>query len=82
MAKTKDEKYIICAYEMAKTKGSLSNPVNRYEVGTTLGMNPKGVDAVCRWLAQANFIKNSEGAGIVLTDLGKKLVENLQDKKN
>lgn len=76
-AKTKDEKYIIAAYEMSQISQDDFRPVDRYAVGSRIGMNPKGVESVCRLLAQANFIKNVGQTEFILTPQGKALVQSL-----
>jgi len=76
MGKTKDEKFIICAYETATTIGDLYEPMDRYEIGMKVGINRKGVETICRLLAQANFIKPVGKTEIRLTDNGKELAES------
>ena len=56
-ARTPDERFIICAYQTAYALGDWSTPLNRYEVEKLAGINPKGADATCKLLIQANFIK-------------------------
>jgi len=76
MAKTKDEKFIICAYETTGTIGDLFEPIDRYEIGARVGINRIGVDTICRLLAQANFIKFVGKTEIRLTSNGKELAES------
>lgn len=76
MAKTKDEKFIICAYETAISVGDLYEPLDRYVIGEKVGINRKGIDTICRLLAQANFIKPVGKTEFKLTDNGKVLAES------
>jgi Mn-dependent DtxR family transcriptional regulator len=74
--RTKDEKFIICAYQRALQSGEFTTPVDRYEVGREIGVNVKTVDTICRLLAQANFIKFVGDTDIRLTENGKTLAES------
>lgn len=74
---TKDEHFVIALYEAANSTGDPENPMHRYEVGVRAHLNPKGVDAICKLLVQANFIKKSGELDIYLTPHGLKLVERL-----
>lgn len=76
---TKDENYVLSIAEEAElASGGIENPVDRYLAGKRAGMNPKGVDATCKLLIQANFIKKSSESDIYLTPHGVKLVERLR----
>lgn len=75
---TKDENFVLCIAEEAESTGDIENPVDRYAAGTRAGLNPKGVDAICKLLVQANFIKKSGESEIYLTPHGVKLVERLR----
>ena len=79
-AKTPDERFIICAYETALKSGDAQNPVNRYDVGRMVGLHPKGIDAICKLLVQANFIKKSSDTEIYLTKNGEALALRLLDE--
>lgn len=74
---TSDEKLILCAYEIATQLGDIHSHLNRYEVGKMAGLNPKGVDAICKLLIQANFVKKVDQETIFLTDNGEKLALRL-----
>lgn len=74
---TKDENFVIALYEMAKATGDLENPLDRYEVGARVPLHPRAVNAICRLLVQANFIKKSGEEQIYLTPHGIKLAESL-----
>lgn len=79
MSKTKDEKFIIRAYEHGVENKDLYAPFNRYEIGKQVGINPKGVEAICRLLVQANFLRSLDKNLYRFTDHGIKSVENLLD---
>ncbi|NGX58345.1 MAG: hypothetical protein K940chlam3_01252 [Chlamydiae bacterium] len=76
--KTKDERYIIRFYEMAVERGDPTTPLNRDDVGRTIGFSPKVVKTICTLLGQANFIKKEDGEDISLTQNGIRLVEELR----
>lgn len=79
-AHTSDEKLILSAYEIATQLGDVHSELNRYEVGKMAGLNPKGVDAICKLLIQANFIKKIDSEIIALTDNGEKLALRLMSE--
>lgn len=74
---TKDENFVLSLYEEAQTSGDAENPIDRYQAGRRAGLNPKGVDAICKLLVQSNFIKKSSEVEIYLTPHGIKLAERL-----
>jgi hypothetical protein len=79
-AYTTDEKFILSAYQTAKGLGDLSVHLNRYEVGKLAGINPKGCDAICKLLIQANFIRKASEDEIYLTDNGERLALRLLEE--
>lgn len=74
---TKDEKYMICLYEAASKAGDIEKEFDRYEIGQLAGLHQRAVDAICKLLVQANFIKKSSELEIYLTPHGEKLVKSL-----
>lgn len=78
--RTKDELFLICLYEEAKKLGEVDTVLNRYDVGRCAHMHERGVDATCKLLVQANFIKKDGEYGIYLTPHGEKLVLQLLDE--
>lgn len=74
---TPDERFILCAYKTARACGDMSTPLNRYEVGKEAGINPKGVNAICKLLVQANFVKKISDEEIYLTENGEQLALRL-----
>lgn len=74
---TKDERFVICLYENAKAGGDLETRFDRYAVGVQVSLHERGVDAICKLLVQANFIKKDGEADIYLTPNGITLAERL-----
>ncbi len=74
---TKDEQFLLKLYELSSKLGNPQEAIDRYEVGRAIGQNDKGTYVISRDLAQANFIKKSEGDHVYLTDHGLRLVESL-----
>lgn len=66
---------------MASESGDTTNKFNKYEVGDKSNVHPKAVNAICRLLIQANFIKKSGEDEIYLTPHGLKLAEQLLEEK-
>lgn len=77
MGRTKDERYVLWLYKIAKEDGNLEGTYSRYEVGQMAGLHPKAVDTICKLLVQANFIRKDGDEGIYLTPHGLKLCEQL-----
>lgn len=73
-ATTKDELFLLKLYEMASALGSPEEEVDRFAIGRAIGQNDKGVNAIVRHLAQANFVKKGDGDALYLTPHGLKLV--------
>lgn len=80
-SKTADERFVLCLYEAVSASGDADTPFNRYEIGKKASIHPKGVDAICKLLVQANFIKKAGEDNIVLTSNGERLaLKLLMDK--
>ena len=75
-AKTKEEKFLIAAYE---TAGGIDQEVDRYEVGQKIGLHPRGINTICQELTQANFIKKRGPSAIVVTGHGLQLIDQLKE---
>jgi hypothetical protein len=75
--KTKDERFILCAYEAGIHANDMDVIMNRYEIGRRAGITEKGVNAICNLLAQANFIKKLGDTEIRLTKNGQELAQRL-----
>lgn len=81
-ARTTDEKLILALYEAAKNSGELSTRFNRYNIGKAAGIQPKGVDAICKLLIQANFIKKEDPDFIYITPHGESLAKRLLEERH
>lgn len=77
MSKTKDERFVLALYKIAKESGDIEGNYNKYQVGESIGLHYRAVDAICRLLIQANFIKKAGEEDIYLTPHGIKLAEQL-----
>lgn len=80
MSRTKDEQFIICAFEAGSKAGDVYMIQNRYEVGRRAGITEKGVNAICNLLARANFIKKVGEVDMYLTENGENLALQLLDE--
>jgi hypothetical protein len=80
-ATTKDELFLLKLYEMASSLGSPEEEVDRFAIGRAIGQNDKGVGAIVRHLAQANFVKKGEGDSIYLTAHGIRLVMQIAKER-
>lgn len=77
---TADERFILCAYQTAQALGDLSATLNRYDIGRQAGITAKGVNAICKLLVQANFIKKVSEEEIYLTKNGEQLALRLREE--
>jgi len=76
--KTKDERYLLRFYDMALEQGDPQTPLNRNDVGASIGFSPKVVKTICTLLGQANFIRKEGSNDISLTENGIRLAEELK----
>ncbi len=76
-SRTKDELFILTAYEIGTQHGDIFAPLNRYDIGRLCGISPKGVNAICNLLIRANFIKKIDNTGFNLTKNGEALALRL-----
>lgn len=76
---TQDERFMVGLYEFALRAGDVYSSQNRYDVGKAVSLNPKAVNAICKLLVQANFIKKSSEEEVYLTTHGEKLAERLME---
>lgn len=77
MSRTKDELFIICAYETANSFDDLSMELDPYEIGKRSGITAKGVDAISKLLVRSNFIKKTPNGKMILTKNGEALALRL-----
>lgn len=75
---TKEERYLIKAYDLAKELGDPEEEVDRYYVGKKLGFHDKAVDNIVKTLKRPNFIRQGEDSNIYLTAQGLALVESMR----
>lgn len=77
--KTKEERYILKLYEMAKQDSeNLYRDLDRYLVGQLAGIAPKGTETICKELQRSNFIRRGElDNAIHLTKQGEELALRL-----
>lgn len=78
IAHTKDERFVLSLYETAMLQDDPYAVLNKYEIGQSVGISLKGVNAICKLLLQANFIKKSGDEGIFLTKNGEALALRLK----
>lgn len=76
--RTKEERFIIAAYEEAIKTGDPHTVLDRYVIGTLAGLSQRGVNAAFRIFVRANFVKGRiSETDFSLTDHGVKLAERL-----
>lgn len=76
-SRTQDEKFIIALYELSEKFDEDRKVFNRYEIGKSISLNPRGVNAICKLLLQANFIKKAGEEEVYITDNGASLAKRL-----
>lgn len=76
-SRTQDEKFLITLHDTAIAAGDLHTVFSRYEIGDKIAMHARGVNATCKLLLQANFIKKSDEEGIYITEHGASLVHDI-----
>lgn len=79
-ARTRDELFMICLYELALEKGAIDTPIDRYEVGKRSNLAALATDTISKLLLQANFIKKGEADQVFLTKHGESLVYRLLEE--
>lgn len=79
-ARTKEEKFLVAAWEAALQTGDAQAEVDRYAVGQKIGLHPRGINTICNELAQSNFIKKRGESGLIVTDHGVRLINELKSK--
>lgn len=77
--RTKEERFLINLFNLAKAKGSFDTPIDRFEVGHATNLHTRVVNSICNQLMQTNFIKKNgpEPDKIYLTPNGLRLIETL-----
>jgi predicted transcriptional regulator len=77
-SRTKEEKFLIAAYEAALLTGDADAEIDRYVVGQNIGLHPRGINVICQELTQANFIRKKGQTAIVVTDHGVNLINEIR----
>ena len=75
--RTQDEKFIIALYSLQESASEEKTPFNRYQIGHSVGLHERGVNAICKLLLQANFIKKSSEEDVYITENGSSLAKRL-----
>lgn len=78
---TKDVRFIVALYDLAKETGDIYQPINKYEVGKSVGIKERAVNAITKLLVQANFIKKVDEELVSLAQHGEELVKRLRHLK-
>lgn len=78
--RTKDEMFILRAYEEVERLDDKDAILNRYHIGKLAGITEKGVDAITNLLSRANFIKKIGDEEMILTSNGVNLALRLLDE--
>jgi hypothetical protein len=80
LTKTKDELFVMWLYRSAMDSGDVEKSFNRYDIGAKAGLQDRAVNAICKLLVQANFIKKTSEDEIRLTTHGEKLAVRLLEE--
>lgn len=80
-SKTKDEQFIIQAYETTLRMEDPELVMDRYQIGNQCGLSKKSVDATFKLLKRSNFVKNLGDCDMTITEHGKKLAIQLLKEK-
>ena len=77
---TKDEKFVLKLYKLAKEQGDPTTEIDRYLVGNSLGLHTKAVDSLVQNLMRSNFVRRRDENAIYLTEGGLALVQELSGR--
>lgn len=77
MGRTRDELFLICAYEAGLAVGDPHALLDRYVIGKRSGLTEKGTNAICNELMRSNFIKRIGETEMRLMDNGIALAQRL-----
>lgn len=75
--RTKDELFLLCAYEEATKLGDVNALLDRYAIGRKSGLSERGTNAICNELMRSNFIKRIGEHEMRLTSNGEDLAKRL-----
>lgn len=79
--KTKDEQFIIQAYEMTLRMEDPDVLMDRYEIGSQCGLSERSVNAIFKLLKRSNFVRNFGEREMSITEHGRKLAIQLLQQK-
>lgn len=74
---TKEERFIIAAYEQLVALGDDSAVLNRYAIGEQVGIKERGVNASFKLFWRSNFVHPIDDVNFQLTSHGIKLAKHL-----
>lgn len=77
-AKTKEMRFIIALYKLARDRNDFDTPINTHEVAQVIGLHDKSVQLMCKGLRRSNFIKIlDEENNVSITPQGIALAKSL-----
>lgn len=74
---TKDERYLVTAYQEFLKQTDSDFEMDRYQVGQKANLSPKGVDTIVLQLIRGNFLRKRSEELVVLTEVGKEVARSL-----
>lgn len=80
MAFTHDEKFMIAVYKFLQNQEDPEEPFDPVPIGQSIGLNPKGIEGICKNLRRTNFLKKSGEQHFTLTSQGERLVRSLLEE--
>lgn len=79
---TKDERFIVYAYQEALARGEEVAVLNRYAIGKKAGLTERGVNASFKLFVRSNFVKSLGEEEFSLTENGRFLAKRLLEQKD
>lgn len=79
-SRTSDEKFIIAIYLAQEKVEEENHPFDLYEIGHSIGLHPRGVNAISKLLLQANFIRKAGQDMVYITEHGASLAKRLLEE--
>lgn len=74
---TKEERFIMAAYDQLVRLGDDQAELDRYAIGQQVGLKEKGVNAAFKLFVQANFVRSRGDSRFQLTDNGIALAKKI-----
>lgn len=78
---TKEERYIIAAYEQLMLLGDETAELNRYAIGELAGMKERGVNASFKLFWRSNFVRPCDDVNFQMTSHGIALAKKLLERE-